>query len=226
MSRIARVFLLVFAPAMAILLALLGLKTLPANPLGWFLLLVGAAYVAGVFIAYYVQKKRFWESRADGKLMQEERGDRSFWAISAGMFVSFYLPPIEYIYFDAVIPRIVWIAYSGVGSVILGIALFVWARRTLGKNYSGHMAVKEDQELVKSGPYRVLRHPAYSGYFLMALGIAIGYSSILGVIAILVLLLPSMIYRMNVEEKLLSQHFGKAYCDYTQHTKRMIPGIW
>lgn len=226
MNRVVKVFLLVFAPAMAIALALLGLETLPSNPLGWFLVLVGIVYALGVIIAYFVRRNQFWESSINGEKAQEEDGDRSFWFISAGMIAAFYLPPIEYIYFDAFIPRTLWIAYGGIGLVILGIILFVWARRTLGRNYSGHMTVKQGQELVQSGPYRIIRHPAYAGYFLMVSGISIGYSSILGLLAILVFLLPSLVYRMKVEERLLANYYGEAYREYVQKTKKLVPGIW
>jgi protein-S-isoprenylcysteine O-methyltransferase Ste14 len=226
MIHLAKIFLLVAAPALAVLLALLGLKTLSTNPLGWFLLLVGVIYTVGVVIAFYIRKKQFWESALKGTTTQEEQGDRSFWLITAGMMAAFYLPPIEYLYFAPVLTRTTWMSYSGAVIIILGISLFVWARRVLGTNYSGHVSVKEGQELVQNGPYRVLRHPAYMGYFLMALGIGLGYSSIAGLIVIFVLLLPVMVYRINLEEKMLAGHFREAYYEYARRTKRLVPGIW
>lgn len=226
MTRITQIFLLVFAPALAILLALLGLGTLQANPLGWFLLMVGVIYAVGVMIAYYVRKERFWESSVSEAAAKEERGDYSFWLFTAGMVAAFYLPPVEYLYFAPILPRTGWLSFSGAVLVIMGIALFIWARRSLGKNYSGHLSVQQGQALVQSGPYRLLRHPAYAGFLLMALGLGVGYSSIAGLVAILALLLPGLNYRMNVEEKLLSEHFGQAYREYARRTKRLIPGIW
>jgi len=208
------------------LLAWLGVETLPANPLGWFLLLVGVAYTAGLVIVYAIRKERFWESASAGPAMQEERGDRSFWLITLGMLAVFSLSPIEYLYLAPILPRNDWLAFGGAALVTLGIALFVWARRALGKSYSGHVSVKTGQPLVQKGPYRIIRHPAYAGYLLMALGISLGYSSLAGLASILVLLLPSLLYRMGVEEKVLCEHFGEAYHHYTSVTKRLIPGIW
>jgi protein-S-isoprenylcysteine O-methyltransferase Ste14 len=208
------------------LLALLGVKTLPANPLGGFLLLVGVVYTAGVIIVYAIHKERFWESPLNGVLTDEERGDRSLWFITLGMLAAFYLSPVEYIYLTASLPRNAWMSFSGAGLVSLGSVLFVWARRTSGKRYSGHVSVKIGQTLVQSGPYRFIRHPAYAGYLLMALGISLGYSSLAGMASIFVLLLPSLIYRMKVEERLLNRHFGEAYRQYTDVVKRIIPGIW
>jgi protein-S-isoprenylcysteine O-methyltransferase Ste14 len=86
--------------------------------------------------------------------------------------------------------------------------------------------VNSGQTLVQSGPYQFIRHPAYTGYLLMALGISLGYASLVGIILVLALLLPSLVYRIKVEEKLLIEHFGTAYHQYMRKTKRLIPGIW
>jgi protein-S-isoprenylcysteine O-methyltransferase Ste14 len=226
MRHSATFFLVVIAPALAILLAWLGVETLPTNPCGWFLVLVGTAYAAGVVIVYYIRKERFWESSVSGATTQEEGGDRSYWFITAGMLAGFYLPPVEYLYFDAVLPRNGWFSYGGVGTVLLGAALFAWARRVLRSNYSGHVSVKSGQTLVQNGPYRFIRHPAYAGYFMMALGISLGYSSLAGLCAILLLLVPGLVYRIRVEEKLLEAHFGQQFRQYAARTARFVPGIW
>lgn len=226
MNRFAILFLMVAAPALAICLALLGVETLPTNPLGWFLFLTGIIYAAGVVIVVYIRRERFWESQNSRPIAREERGDCSFWLITLGMMAVFYLSPLEYLYLAALLSRSVWMEAVGVVLVVLGCALFVWARRILSVNYSGHVSVKQGQELVQNGPYRIIRHPAYAGYLLIALGIAIGYSSFAGLAAVLVVLLPSVFYRMKVEEKLLFEHFGEAYSRYANRTKRLIPGIW
>jgi len=226
MSRLTITFLVIVAPVLAICLALLGLITVRTNPLGWFLLLTGIVYSAGTIIFTVIRRQRFWEARKGGGTVQEERGDRSFWLITLAMMAVFYLSPLEYFYFTAWLPNTVWTKSCGVGLVVAGSVLFVWARRTLGANYSGHVSVDKGQELVQSGPYRFVRHPAYAGYLLMALGISLGYSSLAGLVSILALLLPSMVYRMNMEEKLLTEHFGEAYQRYASRVRRLIPGVW
>jgi protein-S-isoprenylcysteine O-methyltransferase len=142
------------------------------------------------------------------------------------MLATFYIPPFEHLFFAAVLPRTDWTKATGVILVILGVVLFAWARRVLRAFYSGHVSVIEGQRLVQSGPYRVIRHPAYAGYFLIALGIVIGYSSLAGLVAILLLLLPGLVYRISVEEKLLLKQFDEEYRTYTLKTKRLIPFIW
>jgi len=109
--------------------------------------------------------------------------------------------------------------------IVIGSTLFVLARHTLRKAYSGHLSVKNNQNLVRDGPYRLIRHPAYSGYLSMALGISIGYENLTGMLNIIMLLI-CMQYRMNLEEKMLVEYFGDAYRQYMQTTKRLNPGIW
>lgn len=226
MSRAAIFFLLGFSQILALLLALLGLKTLSANPLGWILVLVGTGYVLGTGIVFLIRRQRFWESDTGGAVVTEEKGDKSFWFISLGMLAGFFSSPLEVLYLPAILPRNAGFMAVGLGLVILGMGLFVWARRTLKQNYSGHISVNSRQELIQTGPYRIIRHPAYSGYLLMTLGISLGYSSLAGLIATLVLLIPGLAYRMKVEEKLLLAYFGEEYCQYRNTTKRIIPGIW
>jgi protein-S-isoprenylcysteine O-methyltransferase Ste14 len=226
MSRLVVFFLLVVTPLLAVLLAFLGIKTIPANPLGWFLMLVGVVYAAGLIIVYFFRKERFWESAREGGTTQEEHGDRSLWFITLGMSAVFYASPLDYLYLPAVLTRSAWMSSIGLVLVALGVMLFIWARRALRKEYSGHLSVSTGQILVQDGPYALIRHPAYAGYLFMALGISLGYSSLVGFASLLVLLLPGLVYRMNVEEKLLSEHFGEAYRRYARAVKRLIPGIW
>jgi protein-S-isoprenylcysteine O-methyltransferase Ste14 len=226
MSRPATIFLLIAAPGLAILLVFLGIETLCTNTLGWFLILTGIVYTVGIAIDAYVRKEEFWGSKQSGNNLQEERGDRSFWPIALGIMAAFFLSPMEYLYFATFQPRTVWMESIGWGLVLLGSILFVWARRTLGRHYSGHVSVKKEQELVQSGPYRIIRHPAYAGYLFMAFGLAVGYSSLLGFVSVLLILLPAAVYRIRVEDRLLAERFGTQFEEYVRKKKRLLPGIW
>ncbi|MHB9033084.1 MAG: methyltransferase family protein [Anaerolineae bacterium] len=226
MSRPAVVFLLVAAPALAVLLAVLGYLTLPTNILGWFLLFVGFIYFFGTFISLAIRKGRFYEPPTAGQPRRDEHRDRSFWYIVVGMTAAFYLPPAYYLLLPAVIASSLVLQIAGLFLVAGGAALFAWARRTLGIYFSGHLVVTADQPLVQRGPYRVIRHPGYAAYILMALGISIGYASFVGLGVILFVLLPGVVYRVRVEERLLEAHFGDDYRRYQARTSRMIPGVW
>jgi protein-S-isoprenylcysteine O-methyltransferase Ste14 len=226
MSRLTIFFLVIITLGLAILLALLGWATMQSNLLGWFLFITGLIYFFGVIIVYRIRRIQFWQPQASGETIKEEDNDRSFWLIVVGMIAVFYLPPIEYLLSPIIMPHTDSMEVIGLLIIIFGSVLFIWARRTLGKFYSGHVSVIEGQQLVQSGPYRFIRHPAYAGYLLIALGLSLGYSSLTGLAAILFLLLPSVIYRLRVEDKLLAEHFGTQFEEYAITVARLIPGIW
>lgn len=226
MSRVVILLFVYSTLGLSLLLAWLGLVTLRENLMGWFLLVSGLIYFFGGIVVYWIRGIRFWHARAKGEVLKEERDDVSFWFIVAGMVAVFYLPPFEYLLVLAILPRIVWMQVTGLLIILVGSILFIWARRVLGYFYSGHLSVIEGQPLVQHGPYRFIRHPAYAGYILIALGLSLGYSSLAGLVAILFLLLPSVVYRLRVEDRLLAEHFGEAFTKYTNKTKCLIPGIW
>lgn len=226
MSRLAVFFLMIVAPALAICLALLGLETLRNNILGWFLLVTGVAYPAGGVIYYFIRREAFWKPAGGGEPMREEKGDRSFWLILPGFLAVFFAPPLEWYYLPAFLARTIWMQVAGLALILAAVALRVWARAHIRGLYSGHVEVQADHRLVQSGPYRFVRHPGYTGFILLALGLAIGYSSWIGLAAILLLLLPGLAYRMQIEERLLNEQFGEEYQHFSHKTKKLIPGIW
>jgi len=226
MSRTVIFFLLVLAPALALVLALLGLETLGGNIHGWLLLAIGVGYPAGAITYFWIHKEPFWKTKAGGDTLVEEIGDKSFWLILPGFLTTFFVPPLEYIYLPAFIPRTWWMEIIGLALIIISVALRLWTRSSIKKYYSGHVQVTAEQRLVQSGPYRYIRHPGYAGYLFMALGICLGYSSLIGLAAIPIFMLPGFVYRMNLEERLLAESFGDDYRAYVRGTKRIFPGIW
>lgn len=225
MSRLAVLFLMIMAPALAICLALLGLKTLHGNFLGWFLFIFGIAYPSGGVIYYFICREPFWKS-AGIQAVRQEQGDLSFWLILPGFLTAFFAPPLEWDCLPAVLPRTLWMQFVGLSLIVIALALRIWARVHIRGLYSGHVEVRANHRLVQSGPYRFIRHPGYAGFILLALGIAIGYASWIGLVAVPFLLLPGLAYRIQVEERLLAQLFGEPYRLYSSKTKKLIPGIW
>ena len=126
MSRMAVLFLLIAAPALAILLASLGLETLNSNLLGWFLLLIGVGYLAGGVIYFFILKKPFWQPAQGGKVAGEETGDRSFWLILPGFLAVFFASPLEWLYLPATLPRTAWLQAAGIALLLLSLAVRMW----------------------------------------------------------------------------------------------------
>ncbi len=218
-SKPIRWFLLAGATPLALILVCLGLETVSTNILGGFLILMGTGYITGGAIYLWVKKKPTSAAR-------EETGDRSFWLVLPGFLAVFFAPPLEYLYLPVLLPRGSGAQIAGLALIGLGLLLRIWTRMALREMYSGHVQVLAGHRLVQSGPYRWVRHPGYAGFILMALGVAIGYSSIVGLAATLALLLPGLVYRMKVEESLIAEQFGDQYRQYAQGTKRLIPGVW
>ena len=219
MNGVIRIFLLVIGNALALLLALLALETTPTNFLGWFLFATGIAYGVGGVIY-------LWRNRTMDTSTRVEAGNRSFWWILPGFLVVFFAPPLEFLHLPAFLPRGIGMELAGLLMILLGLSLRVWTRLTAGGMYSGYVHIRVQHVLVTDGPYRFVRHPGYAGFVVMALGLAIGYSSWIGLAAIPLLLLPGLGYRMRVEEHLLIDMFGDEYRLFSLKTKKLIPGIW
>ncbi len=225
MNRIAMKFLFFIVPILALTLVWLGFQTVSTNSIGWFLMLVGVLFSVGILIAFFIKGKTLWEGPAQNKPIRQETGDRSFWLIVLGMIFAFYLPPAEYLYLDFSISPTSGMIVAGFGLIIVGSFLFGYARHVLRRWYSGHLSVRAEQVLVQEGPYNLVRHPAYLSYLLMAVGISIGYASLIGMVNI-IFLLYCLNYRVKVEEKLLVDHFGESYLQYARKIKKIIPYVW
>ena|SRR6202035_3376851 len=117
---------------------------------------------------------------------------------------------------------------TGLGGTLVcaaGLLLALWARRVLGANWSGVVALKENHELILRGPYRLVRHPIYSGVLLMVLGTAIVIGELRGVVA-LVVFLGCFALRIHDEEAILTRQFPQEYPRYQQRTRRLIPWLF
>jgi protein-S-isoprenylcysteine O-methyltransferase Ste14 len=226
LSRPVRFFLVLLVPPLAGLLAWLGWKTLATYWMGWFLLIIGNIFFWGFIITIWIKRNPFNNPEIEGKTTHEEKGDHSFWLILPGFMIAFFFSPAEALWFARWLPHTWLMQVTGLVLVIFSSVFFVWARRTIRKNYSGQLRVTETQELIQSGPYRCIRHPAYLSYILMALGTGIGYSSLVGICSVPILLLPAFVYRIRVEERLLALRFGELYRGYASRTSHLIPWIW
>jgi protein-S-isoprenylcysteine O-methyltransferase Ste14 len=114
----------------------------------------------------------------------------------------------------------------GLGGVVLcalGIAFAIFARVHLGRNWGMPMTLKENPELVTSGPYAYVRHPIYTGILIAALGSAIGTSPFW--LIPLALLGFYFVYSARREEKLMMEQFPKQYPQYMSRTKMLVPFV-
>jgi protein-S-isoprenylcysteine O-methyltransferase Ste14 len=118
-------------------------------------------------------------------------------------------------------------AMAGLGLVltVLGLLLAIWARVTLGGNWSGTVTFKEDHELIVRGPYALVRHPIYTALLLMFLGTALAIGTV-GALAGVPVLFLSFWIKFRQEEALMTEHFGDQYRDYMKRVKALIPFVF
>ncbi len=114
---------------------------------------------------------------------------------------------------------------TGAVLTVAGVAVAVYARYALGRNWSGYVTYKQDQELVTSGPYRYVRHPIYTGMTSMALGAILAFGSVL-VFLIFSVYATVLLLRMGKEEAIMTRLFPKEYPAYMKRTKRLIPFLY
>ncbi|HZS07664.1 MAG TPA: isoprenylcysteine carboxylmethyltransferase family protein [Blastocatellia bacterium] len=107
-----------------------------------------------------------------------------------------------------------------VGSALLA----VWARRHLGRNWSGAITAKVDHQLIRTGPYRFVRHPIYSAMLGMFLGTAVVSGELHGLLA-LVIIAVAYWRKIRIEEQHLRNVFGAEYDDYRKRSWALIPGL-
>ena len=113
---------------------------------------------------------------------------------------------------------------AGVLLVAAGLGFAVWARIHLGRNWSAEVGVKQDHALIRSGPYRHLRHPIYSGMLLAFLGMALTFGEWRGLVA-LALVLASFVRKSRMEESFMRETFPE-YAEYQRDTRALIPFVY
>jgi len=118
-----------------------------------------------------------------------------------------------------------WVYYPGILLMVLGIVLRQWSMAVLGSFFSGTVGVQEGQKVVDKGPYRLVRHPSYTGGLLIFVGMGLALQSWGAVLLIVLIFGLAFGYRIYVEEKVLVSEFGEEYVEYTKRTKRLIPYI-
>ena len=122
--------------------------------------------------------------------------------------------------------RTLTVFWIGFAVLICGAALRVWAIVVLGKSFRTTVEVSTNQKVVQRGPYKLIRHPSYSGILVMCLGYGIADQNWLSLVVAVGLPLIALLYRIRIEEAALASGIGPEYQAYQKRTKKLIPGIW
>lgn len=116
-----------------------------------------------------------------------------------------------------------WVFYLGIFLMLLGIVIRQWSIAVLGRFFSLNVRVVQDHRVIDKGPYRLVRHPSYTGILITFIGISLAVQSLGALLVLLAVFTISFGYRMRVEEKTLLSELGDPYASYMKRTKRIIP---
>jgi len=115
--------------------------------------------------------------------------------------------------------------WLGILLMYAGIALRLYAIIVLGAFFTTTVAVAAEQPVIEAGPYRLIRHPSYSGILLILLGFGLSLTNWLSLLVIMGCAIIGLSYRIHVEEHVLQEQLGQRYQEYMRRTKRLIPFV-
>ena len=113
----------------------------------------------------------------------------------------------------------------GLALIVIGFTILLVAHLTLRRFYSSTLVIREDHQLITHGVYRFARHPIYVGAMMVCIGVPLCVSSLHGLL-IMSALIPLVLNRMRIEERMLTEEFGDRYRKYKEATSKLIPFIY
>jgi protein-S-isoprenylcysteine O-methyltransferase Ste14 len=118
-----------------------------------------------------------------------------------------------------------WPFWLGAALTVGGLLFAVWAREHLGRNWSSSVSIKQDHELIITGPYAVVRHPIYTGILAGFFGLAIALSQVRGFV-VFVLMFLVLWAKLGKEEQWMRSQFGDRYAKYVHRTAALVPYLF
>jgi protein-S-isoprenylcysteine O-methyltransferase Ste14 len=172
---------------------------------------------------FIIEARHYRHRRADA--VTEDRGSRQVIRICAVAGIAAALVAARFVRAADIRPLVI-AGWCGLVLLWCGIALRVWSIRTLGAYFTYTVQTSADQPIITAGPYRLLRHPSYTGILLAVAGLGFVYANWLSVVVLVVAVFAGLAYRITVEERALSAERGASYREFAATRKRLIPFIW
>ena len=182
----------------------------------------------GVLWLVYFITRLYFQRRVKGSQEYTRVNERQEKLLFRLFALAFLLLPLYFLtpWIDfAAIPLPLWLRGSGAVITCLGIGLFGWSHQALGNNWTAVLALSKEHELVQNGPYRTVRHPMYSAFFVIGIGFALLSANILAAVVYMLPLTVMVLLRMPLEEKMMLDRFGEPYCQYMKRTGRLLPRL-
>lgn len=198
----------------------------PLDILGAHAFAVGITLLAcvGWVLAEYAARRVTWRKGASRR--RSSALDQRTYPIIAVALVGTLVMNVL-LFFSGATPYLPPIAsVIGAGLMVLGFGLRYYAMWTLGGFFTNPITIRPDQRIVREGPYRYLRHPAYTGGLLVAVGFPLALGLSVGFLLTLAACGYAYVHRIRIEEAALLSHFGDQYREYSRGTFRLFPGLY
>jgi protein-S-isoprenylcysteine O-methyltransferase Ste14 len=143
--------------------------------------------------------------------------------LGLAFFLIFHDPHDAIVY--GILYRVRWAQAVGIAVTAAGLLFAVWARVHLGKYWSAMITLKDEHKLIRSGPYRFVRHPIYTGFIAGAIGSAITIGSGDAWVGVAILV-PTCLVKIWREEKFLATEFGEEYLQFCSDVAMIVPFVW
>jgi len=185
------------------------------------LAVIGTAACWGALALAWLLGAIFYESQAPAERTRSWFGSALWPGLVITLALAFAIPRADW---NAVALHAAWIRILGLAILVGGTAFAIWARLALGAMWSATPAVKEEHKLRTSGPYRVTRHPIYTGMLAMLLGAGLltGDGRILVAFPVYVVLVE---IKLHIEERLMLAEFPDDYPRYRRQVPQLVPGL-
>ncbi|WP_337043834.1 methyltransferase family protein [Emticicia sp. 17c] len=186
---------------------------------------IGINVLWGILMLYWAVSSL--DSKATA---QQEAGWKRLLYYWLPIFVSMYLlGPGEWFGHtwlrESFVPHTDFVSIVAFLLALLGLITACWARYLLGRNWSLSVQKKQDHELIRSGPYKWVRHPIYTGLLLLFTGTALLVGDYRGILAVVIMVVAFWL-KLRKEEQVMAELFGEQYEAYRQQTKALIPFVW
>ena len=169
----------------------------------------------------------YWEMQAKNSapaVSSESKASRSVHVVLTNLALLLIIVPFRPLT-QRFLPDLLFVKIAGLILECAGLSLAIWARRILGRNWSGEITIKEDHELVRSGPYATVRHPIYTALLVMYAGTAIVSGQIHALLGLLLAII-AYLRKTRMEEANLVNAFGTRYDQYREETWAIVPGLY
>lgn len=183
-------------------------------------------YVA-LTVCYAPELYRSWFRHLEAGAVNRDRGSHLvvLLAIGMGVFLAIFVANarLPYTQITRYQEGVFWL---GIALMLAGFAFRHYAIHVLGKFFTHTVATRPGQYVVDTGPYRLIRHPSYSGSLLTFVGLGLAMGNWASLVLLLLGACIGYAYRVRIEEQALCADLGQPYRDYMQRTRRFVPHVW